>query len=151
LLEAVKANPLDSHSRQLLESATAVLQVDPFVRRISDTERVRRLSSAFRHAGVRLKSCTRAKGVNLESGSGNSGTPVSVSTSPPALASLAQRWVSMKPELRRLRSRGESDLPDAIMDLVFQIEQQTANDCGEPQGVDQALLLLSHNREEVDR
>ena len=153
LQEAAEANPQDSHSRQLLESATLVLLTDPFVRRISDAERVRRLTSAFLHAGDRLKSCARAKGVNLENASANSGTSLSASISSPskALASLAQRWSAMKPALRRLRAPGEDDLPDAIMDLVFQIEQQTANDCGEPQGADQALLLLSRNREGADQ
>jgi len=153
LQEAVKANPQDSHSRQLLKSATLVLHTDPFVRRISDAERVRRLTAAFLHAGDRLKSCARAKGVNLENASANSGTSLSASTALPsnALASLAQRWLAMKPDLRRLRVPGEDDLPDAIMDLVFQIEQQTANDCGEPQGADQALLLLSRNREGADQ
>ncbi len=114
LQEAVEANPQDSHSRQLLESATLVLHTDPFVRRISDAEHVRRLTSAFLHAGDRLKSCARAKGVNLENASANSGTSLSASISSPskALASL---------------------------------------DCGEPQGADQALLLLSRNREGADQ
>ena len=153
LQEAVKVNPQDSHSRQLLEFATLVLHTDPFVRSISDAERVRRLTAAFLHAGDRLKSCARAKGVNLENASANSGTSLSASTALPsnALARLAQRWLAMKPDLRRLRAPGEDDLPDAIMDLVFQIEQQTANDCGEPQGADQALLLLSRNREGADQ
>ena len=153
LQEAVEANPQDSHSRQLVEYATLVLRTDPFVRRISDAEHVRRLTSAFLHAGDRLKSCARAKGVNLENASANSGTSLSASISSPseALASLAQRWSALKPALRRLRAPGEDDLPDAIMDLVFQIEQQTANDCGEPQGADQALLLLSRNREGADQ
>ena len=53
--------------------------------------------------------------------------------------------------LPRLRSAQESDLPDAIMDLVFQIEQQTAAVCGEPQGTDEALLLVSRNREVADQ
>jgi tetratricopeptide (TPR) repeat protein len=151
LQEAVEANPQDSHSRQLLESAGLVLRTDPFVRRISDAERVRRLTFAFLHAGDRLKSCARAKGVNLENASADSTTSLSASTSSNALASLGQRWLAMKPALRRLRAPGEDDLPDAIMDLVFQIEQQTANDCGEPQGADQALLLLSRNREGADQ
>jgi hypothetical protein len=46
-----------------------------------------------------------------------------------------------------LRSPAETDLPDTIMDVVFQIEQQTAAVCGSPQGVDLALLLISQNRE----
>jgi tetratricopeptide (TPR) repeat protein len=151
LQEAVKANPQDSHSRQLLESDVLVLHIDPFVRRMSNAERVRRITSAFVHTGDRLKSCARAKGVNLENASVDCGPSVSSSMSSNALASLAQRWLAMQPDLRRLRSSSESDLPDAIMDLVFQIEQQTANDCGEPQGADQALLLLARNREGADQ
>ena len=151
LQEAVKVNPQDVWSRHLLESARLVLHTDPFVRRISDAERVRRLTAAFVHAGDRLKSCARAKGVNLENASVESRPPVLSSISSKALATLAQRWLTMKSDLRRLRSASESDLPDAIMDLVFQIEQQTANDCGEPQGADQALLLLSRNREVADQ
>ena len=151
LQEAVKANPQDSHLRQLLESAVLVLHIDPFVRRISDAERVRRITSAFVHAGDRLKSCARSKGVKLENASVESGPSVSSSMSPNALVSLAKRWLAMKPDLRHLRSSSESDLPDAIMDLVFQIEQQTDADCGEPQGADQALLLLARNREGADQ
>ena len=33
------------------------------------------------------------------------------------------------------------------MDVVFQIEQQTAALCGPPQGSDLALLLISQKRE----
>jgi tetratricopeptide (TPR) repeat protein len=153
LQEALKNNPQDLHSRQLLESTTAVMQTDPFVRRISDAERVRRLRSAFLYAGDRLKSCAGAKGINVEGTSAGAGSSTSslTSSSSTALATLYQRWSGMKADLRRLRTAGESDLPDTIMDLVFQIEQQTANDCGEPKGADQALLLLSHNREGADQ
>lgn len=150
LQEAVKADPKDSHARQLLESAMSVLHTDPFVRRISDRERVRRLTAAFLHVGERLQSCARAKAVKLEDMAANSG-PASTVHASNALASLAQRWSAMKPDLCRLRAPGEDDLPDAIMDLVFQIEQQTASDCGEPQGVDQVFLLLSRNREGADQ
>jgi hypothetical protein len=57
----------------------------------------------------------------------------------------------MRTEIRRLGSSGETDLPDAIMDLVFKIEQQTAVQCGEPQGADLALLLISRNRDSADQ
>jgi hypothetical protein len=33
------------------------------------------------------------------------------------------------------------------MDIVFQIENQTADTCGPPQGIDLALLLISQKRE----
>jgi tetratricopeptide (TPR) repeat protein len=138
---AVKANPQDSHPRELLESANLILQADPFARRISDAERNRRIAEAFAKAGERLTACAAVKGVNLTD-SANSATP---------LATLAAQWAAVKPRLRRLTSAEESDLPDTFMDLVFQIEQQTAALCGEPEGTDEALLLISRNREVADQ
>jgi hypothetical protein len=49
-----------------------------------------------------------------------------------------------------LRYEEENDLPDVIMDLVFAIEQQTAQDCGEPQGVNHALLMIARDRDTAD-
>jgi hypothetical protein len=37
-----------------------------------------------------------------------------------------------------------------LMDLILQIEQQTAEQCGEPTGIDLALLLSARHRETVD-
>jgi len=65
------------------------------------------------------------------------------------LSSLQSRWTAAKPNLARLRSPAETDLPDSIMDVVFQIERQTAASCGPPQGLDLALLLISQKREAV--
>lgn len=138
---AVNANPQDSKSRNLLASATGILQADPFVRGISDAERNRRISIALAKAGQRLSSCAQQKGESLTSGN----APLN------ALASLQLRWQSAKRDLPHLRIAGETDLPDAIMDVVFQIEQQTASECGEPEGLDEALLLISRNREAADR
>jgi len=147
LQAAVNADTQDFDSRRLLESASLVLRADPFVRHISDAERNRRISAAFATSGEHLTSCAQQKGVNLAA-------PPNTDASappPPALVALESRWVSTKPDLTRLRSVAESDLPDAIMDLVFQIEQQTEIDCGEPQGLDEALLLISRNREAADQ
>jgi tetratricopeptide (TPR) repeat protein len=141
LQAAVKSNPQDSHSRELLDSANIILQADPFVRRISDAERNRRIADAFQKAGERLTACAAIKGINLADRA-NAASP---------LANLGERWSAMKPNLRRLRFAEESDLPDTIMDLVFEIEQQAAALCGEPQGSDEALLLLSRSREVADQ
>ncbi len=147
LQAAVSANPQDSDSRRLLDSASLVLRADPFVRHISDAERNRRIAAALARAGERLRSCAQQKGIDLTtSANSDSSSPL-----PPALATLNARWLTIKTDLPKLRSPGETDMPDAIMDLVFQIEQQAANDCGEPQGLDQALLLISRDREAADQ
>ncbi|HUO15812.1 MAG TPA: tetratricopeptide repeat protein [Verrucomicrobiae bacterium] len=146
LQAAVNVNPNDSNSRSLLATATTILQIDPFVRRISDAERNRRIAQDFAEAGARLTACAQQKGINLSVA--NVSLP-SAGLSP--LALLNSRWLQMQHQLPHLRSPDETDLPDAIMDLVFQIEQETTNVCGAPQGVNEALLLISRNREDADQ
>ena len=136
LAEAVKANPQDANSRQLLETTDLILRTNPFHSHISDAERNRRITAAFSQADKRLTECAQQKGVDLKD---------TAASSP--LSALQFRWTSARPSLAHLRSPGETDLPDALMDVVFQIERQTATICGPPQGLDLALLLISQKRE----
>ena len=155
---AVSARPEDTSSRQLLESATLILSTDPFVRRISDAERNRRVKEAWLKAGERLKSCAQAETdrpqLSTEQTSATqrpAAVQANVPSAPDSLAALQDQWDQMKPDILRLHSSAETDLPDAIMDLVFKIEQQTAIECGDPQGTDLALLLTSRNRDSADQ
>jgi len=138
LHSAVNANPSDTEARQLLDSTNLVLSSNPFRSHISDAERNRRITAAFAQAEDRLTACAQQSGIDLKPRA----TPP---TSP--LPGLQARWLLAKPDLDLLRSPAETDLPDAIMDVVFQIEQQTATTCGAPQGLDLALLLISQKRE----
>jgi tetratricopeptide (TPR) repeat protein len=138
LHSAVSINPADAKSRQLLESADLILLANPFHRHISDAERNRRIAIAFTQAEDRLTACAKQIGVDLNATDSAAGSQ---------LPGLQSRWLAAKPSLRSLRSPAETDLPDTIMDVVFQIEQQTFAICGLPQGVDLALLLISQKRE----
>jgi len=144
---AVNNNPQDSNSRQLLEFASLILHIDPMVRRISDAERSRRIKAAFFQAGDRLKSCAEAKGVDLSEKAPDTGAAASQSP----LVRLQARWSEMKSDLRNLESEDEGDFADSFLDLVLQIEQETAAECGQPRGVDLALLMMSRNREGADQ
>ncbi len=137
---AFNANPADTASHYLLATADMVLEANPFRSHISDAERNRRIKSAFDHAEERLVQCAQQAGVDLKGYD---------SALPPAspLPGLQARWLLARPQLELLRSPAETDLPDAIMDVVFQIEQQTAAICGPPHGLDLALLLSSKKRE----
>ena len=149
LEESAKANPDDARALQLLHTASSVLETDPFLRRISDMERNRRITKAFTNAGDRLRSCAESKGVALNTDAhakGEPGLPLSSD-----LPSLWARWQAARPDLLRINTPSNADLPDTLMDLVFAIERQTAMVCGEPEGVDLALLLISRNRETVDQ
>lgn len=141
LTRAVEADLKDEDSRRMLENASLVLDVDPFRHRISDAERNRRLTAAFNRAGERLHTCAASAGIDLNA-----------PTSPPApLQALQASWNSLHPQLRSLRSAGETDLPGTIMDLVSQIETQTAQVCGHPTGLDLALMLATRDRSTVNQ
>jgi cytochrome c-type biogenesis protein CcmH/NrfG len=135
---AVSDDPGDSNSRQLLSSAEMIIRTNPFHSHISDIERNRRITDAFAQAEIRLTQCAQQTGANLNNIENSPASP---------LPSLQARWMAAKPDLDHLRSPAETDLPDAIMDVVFQIEIQTAAICGPPQGLDEALLLISQKRE----
>jgi tetratricopeptide (TPR) repeat protein len=136
---AAKANPQDAQLAQLLRISQLILEDDPFNRRISRVERDRRLRTIFADAGQRLDSCFPAH----ESQTSN---PQAIAD---RMSPLKVRWSKMKSKLAFLGTSRESDLPDAIMDLVLHIEQQTAA-CGVTVK-DQALLLLAENRAGVEQ
>jgi hypothetical protein len=131
----VNANPDDANSRQLLASTDLILRANPFHSHISDAERNRRITAAFAKAEDRLTQCAAAGSISKPA---NPHHP---------LFRHCNRWLLTKPDLALLRSPAETDLPDTIMDVVFQIEKQTAATCGPPQGLDLALLLISEKRE----
>jgi tetratricopeptide (TPR) repeat protein len=135
LQDAVKADPQDADSRQLLTTTDLILRADPFHGHISDAERNRRIAAAFVQGEQRLTECAARINEDLKT----------TTTSP--LSNLQSRWTEAKPNLARLHSPAETDLPDSLMDVVFQIERQTSVTCGQPQGLDLALLLISQKRE----
>ena len=137
LRAAVNADPQNANARELLATTDLILRANPFLRHISDAERNRRITAAFDQAEKRLEECAQQKDIDLD--------PATITASP--LSSLQERWTTTKPDLARLRLPAETDLPDSIMDVVFQIEQQSAAICGPPQGLDLALLLISQKRE----
>ena len=151
LQAAVNADPKDENLRDLLASANMILETDPFAHRISDAERNRRLAAAFAGAGERLSACAQQKGVDLTVVKPAASSLSPAGASIPPLAALQSRWLATKREIPRLRYAEENDLPDVIMDLVFSIEQQTAQDCGEALGMNHALLLIARDRDTADQ
>ena len=135
LTKAVELDHSDAASRQSLEIARLVLERDPFLRRISDAERNRRVVAAFETAGDRLRTCMA--------------TPQAVNNA--ELAALQDRWQALRPQLKNMGKQVESDMPDTVMDLVFQIERQTERVCGASTGADLALTLIDRDRRTVDQ
>jgi hypothetical protein len=80
----------------------------------------------------RLSECAAAHGVSLED-----------EPAPSGLQNLHGRALALQPKARERNLARDPDLLLQVTDLVFEIEKVTEGACGEPQGVDLALLLLS--------
>lgn len=135
---ASKANPQDAQIAQMRQVSNLILQQDPFSRDLSTQESQRRIRIIFDEAGQRLDGCMKSQ--QRQSVPGRQVDPL-----PP----LKAQWVQMRRRLERLGLVGESGLADQVMDLVLQIEQQTAV-CA-PTTQDQVLLLLAENRGGVEQ
>ena len=136
LRRAVAADPQDVAGKDLLDTSTLLLQMDPYVRHLPARERIRRLTTAFDLARQRLDACMSARR--------------SESTTNASLATLKSQGEQMRGSLVHLTS-AEGETADAIMDLILHIEQATQKECGPATPSDRALLLLAGNREGVDR
>jgi hypothetical protein len=63
------------------------------------------------------------------------------------LQRLHAQAVALQPKVNTRNLARDSDLLLQTTDMAFQIEQVTERACGEPQGLDLALLLLSRTQE----
>jgi len=123
LQQAASNESADPESVELLKTTDLISRMDPFVRRITVSQRRQIVVDAFATAGERLKSCPLT------------GQPL-----------LDTQWSAMKPKVTEWGLRRDPDLVDTAMNLVFSIEQAAVTQCGQPTGKDLALLLISRMR-----
>jgi tetratricopeptide (TPR) repeat protein len=133
LNRAVARNPHDRSSAQMLQVASDVIGLDPFERGVSVETRRKRAIFDFNHALGGLEGCAKTKGEQL--GATNPQTDLQT-----AYAQAAK----FKPQMRLSAFRRNPDLMEKGMRLAFQIEQLTAKECGPPQAIGQALLLIAN-------
>jgi tetratricopeptide (TPR) repeat protein len=138
----------DQQTRDRLDTARLVLENDPFLRNLSALERQERILKTYRVATSRLDSCLKAQSANANPEAADSqGAQRSV----PALQNLVTRERQLRSQMQPAMLTKNPELPAAAMSFVFDVEEQTAPLCGEPSGIDQALLLVGRNREGVER
>jgi hypothetical protein len=161
--DSAKLDTQNAALQQSLESARLILQADPFSHGLSSAERSRRIRDAFNRAGELLANCAKLLGFSFQDGSqlgtskqndestnGQQGNaPVNFFSSD--LISLHKSWLDMKSKLGRSSTTAEPDTADSVMALVFQIEEQTQNQCGEPTAMDLALLQLAQKPQGADQ
>ena len=126
------ASRLPDRLVRVREVARLVLATDPLEVRLTLAARRDRLRVAVAQAGQRLEQCAAAR-----PGSG------------PALDPLRAELAAFVPKLESRTLRDQPELVDAGVGLVYRVALATAESCGEPEGLDRALLLIGarHQRE----
>jgi tetratricopeptide (TPR) repeat protein len=136
LSRAKRLGTLSPQSQQRLETATLIQQSDPLAPRLRAKERASRSLAAFNQSLERLNQCSAARGISFDNGPQQSD-----------LQQLHTQAAALQPQVNARNLARDSDLLLKATDMAFQIEQVTERVCGEPQGLDLALLLLSRVQE----
>ena len=118
LARAVAQNKGAERAAQLLDTARLIQSSDPLAARLSRGVRVQRLTAALAQSISRLQQC-------------------SAMATDPLRSQAKTMLLRIKPE----NLREDPELLAAGTDLVFQIEEKASQTCGQPVGLDQALLL----------
>lgn len=132
-----RGNP-DPEVEQLLQLSELILQSDPLDQRQPWAERAQRLIKALTAASARTEACA----AQLAAAQGS------------APADLEQMLQALEAAQNKSSIRSLSHDPDQLINsaaLAFAAEEATAKVCGQPAGLDLALLLIGRSRPEVRR
>jgi len=154
LQRAQRLDKKDMEVNSYLETARLVLQWDPYLAGLREAQRSDRTRHDFSQALERLQSCAKTSGTELPaqmptaaqqanaSQNGSTGQNAVQKSAPNDLASLYAQAQTLRPQLSERNLKRHADQIDAAMNLVFAIETTTAQKCGEPTGLDKALLEI---------
>ena len=131
LRRALAVDPKNTEAAAQMQTAGQVLQLDPYRPHLSATERSRRAIAAVQQVQTRLEQCATSRGEKP------------ASSSDADLQSAYTQLRALRPKQR------DSEFVDNVMDLVFRIEQQANQVCGQPSGGDLALLLIARQQSEA--
>jgi tetratricopeptide (TPR) repeat protein len=133
--QALRQDPNLNQDVAMREIARAVQGLDPFIRWLGEQERERRARRAVDQVLTRLKACAARRGIDLQAAGGDS------------LQTLYAQATSLQTSVRQHPHSQDSEWVSNTMDLVFEMEKSASQACGEPQGLDLALLLIARQQE----
>jgi tetratricopeptide (TPR) repeat protein len=129
---AVEQLPADRESRDLLDVAEQVTQLDPYRRQISVAERDRAVLGVLQTTGQRLASCPAAARSPIAAGKPET---------------LNDAWTKLGVHAASRDLPKNRDVVNQALNLAFAIERQAASQCGQGSSADAALVLISRLHE----
>jgi tetratricopeptide (TPR) repeat protein len=132
LFRAKAADPNNTEIQNLLEDARAIVEVDPFLNGLTETEKVDRVAQNFEIALDNLRDCAQEQGVDVAEGNANS-----------PLASAYSAADKNRAPWSAAKLRQDPDQIETVMQSVFNLENLAQKTCGDPQmGPNLGLLLI---------
>ncbi|WP_026442166.1 tetratricopeptide repeat protein [Pseudacidobacterium ailaaui] len=119
--------------RNMLADSDHILMLDPG-EDLTVRARAERVLANRKTAQERLASCLSTK-----------------STVPQPLEDLANQWQQLPKTIRLMQLERDPQLEQTLMQLVYQTETITAQQCGAPTGNDALLLKMAQNPEAVEQ
>ncbi|MGB6485215.1 MAG: tetratricopeptide repeat protein [Candidatus Acidiferrales bacterium] len=123
-----------------LETTQLVLAWDPDARDLTDAQRRERVRHDLAQAVSRVQSCAQSAGVDLTEKTATQSN----------LATLYAQAKAMQPQLVDRNLARHPEQLDAAINLVFALEA-AAQKCGQPTGLDKALVVLGTYRQGRER
>ena len=121
-------------TRQLLDISRMILSNDPLASHLRTAERNRRVMVDFDQALRRLQTCLSQR----TGGKDNASL---------ALQALETDALAMQSKLKPGNLHRDPEMLGSAMELISKIEETTNTSCGEPSGLDRALLLIGRKHQ----
>lgn len=137
LEQAKSRGNTDAEITRLLDLTDLILKNDPLDRRVSFGARVQRTIQAMATATNRLEAC--ASQTDKAGGT------------PPELEQMLQQLDSAQDKKKLQALRHDPDLLIGSAKVAFAAEEAAAESCGQPQGLDLALLLIGRSHSEGEQ
>lgn len=135
LERALRKDPHQPNLERMLDVVRQVLSIDPGEPGLPNAERMRRIVQVFRQAKDRLENCVEAK------------IGVPQASQPSAdLQDLYLQAMKMAPGVQERVLIRDADKGTAVLSLVKKMEDAATARCGEPIGMDQAIVLALGER-----
>ena len=128
-----QASDVQAQYRDMLSDADHILLLYPGPD-LSVAARAERILANKKTAQERIAACLSTK-----------------TSVPPDLQALSDQWQQLPPTLRLLQLEQNPELEQRIMQLVYQTEQVTSQQCGTPNGDDALLLKIANAPEAVEQ
>jgi tetratricopeptide (TPR) repeat protein len=129
---ALSLEHLSPHDQHILSLVQMISSADPLARGIGSKERQRRLFTAYEQAFQRLRACLARSSKQTEISD---------------LQALQTEAAPLEATWRSKSIRYDPDLLRSGLDLIYRMEKATNVHCGEPTGMDEALLLIASRRD----